>query len=166
MTGFQACCIESSLTLSKSTWSFSPENRQGQLELDFGVNSLGAGSTATVTYQAVPVLFRSDCATCLVGTRAPLDMRMQGVGRAEHWRTTTTRPVRGRRAGRWWTRCPMRFGRRITCWSPTRQSAERLPSDQRGHDPDEHGELATVRNGVLGYYHSIGATYTTTVNTA
>jgi hypothetical protein len=162
MTGFQACRVESSLPLAQSVWSFAPTTGEGQIHVDFAAHSLAPGATATVTYRAVPILFRSDSAYAFGGDHGAIEYEdARGVPVVEPWRTTTE------------TTSP---------WSRRRALTEAVPDAFRASDYllltdpvnlqlafaatnaamilTNMAELATLRGGVLGYYHTIGTTYT------
>ncbi len=162
ISGFQPCVISSSLPLNQSAWNFTPETRQGNLELDFGVSALAAGASATVSYRAVPILYRSDVAYEFGGDAGRLVYaNASGAISNQTWRTVTTQ---------------------TSPWAFRRNLAEAVADACHGSDYllvtdpvnlqnafqaanmamvlTNLAELATLRNGVLGYYHGIGNQYT------
>jgi hypothetical protein len=156
MTGFQACNPESAMAITTSTSTYSAEDRQCVIHLHFNA-TIPAGESRTLTYTAVPILFRNDCEYSFGGDGGMGYSDVAGMGSVEHvlLQTTFTSPWATRRALADAVVDAGHASDYLLVTDPVNLANAYYPTGAVTVLTDM-AELASLRNGVLGYYHTIG----------
>ena len=158
MTGFQPCNFTSSAPWFAADVAFTHEDRRNVLNVNFSHSlSLAMGERASFSYMAVPILFHGDCAYGIGGAAGVRYRNPLGDEFAEDFTATVTLigPPGSRVRFPAATTSAIRSSDYLLVTSPPNlQSA--YGASGALNVISNLAELASIRGGVLGYYHALG----------
>ncbi|HSA00312.1 MAG TPA: C25 family cysteine peptidase [Candidatus Paceibacterota bacterium] len=157
MTGFQPCRILTSMPLDSTTTTFSLADKQCALEFDFGDVTLLADSYRTLSYRAVPILFQTDCEYTFGGDGEVEYENRDGIVTSEtiNLTTTFTSPYASRLAILTAINNAFRSSDYLLVTSPVNLERS-FSAPEAVTILSDMADLATRRNGVLGFFHGAG----------
>lgn len=157
MTGFQGSDVETTMALDATMWSYSHVDKKSVVDVDFGDANIPSDTSRTLTYRAVPILFQTEAGYIFGGDGSIEYADTGGTTMTESVAATTTftSPFATRRSIPDAVANAFHGSDYLLVTSPLNieqaYSATGAVTVLTGM-----AELASRRNGVLGYFNGAG----------